>query len=59
MAGPQRSSEGTRDETQEPIDLDRLAVDVDYRRALMSRLKAHASVPAPPRKPAAKIAPKD
>jgi len=59
MAGPPRSSEGTRDETQEPIDLDRLAVDLDYRRALISRLKARATIPPPPRRPAAKIAPKD
>ena len=35
------SNERTR-ETAEPIDLDRLAIDSDYRRDVMLRLKAEA-----------------
>jgi len=30
------------DDTQGPIDLDRLAIDGDYRRAIMLRLKAES-----------------
>jgi hypothetical protein len=32
------------EETLGPIDLDRLAVDADYRRALMLRLRSEAKV---------------
>ncbi len=31
------------DETSDQIDLDRLAVDIDYRRALIRRLKAESA----------------
>ncbi|HUN45206.1 MAG TPA: hypothetical protein VMU85_01740 [Stellaceae bacterium] len=36
------------DDTKGPIDLDRLAIDSDYRRAIMLRLKAESQQDAGP-----------
>ncbi len=40
-----RSFDDSSDETQGPIDLDRLAIDSEYRRAIKVRLKLESEQP--------------